>query len=213
MKNTKNVNKYTENVYQFLVLNIYVRILLEAYFFLLLSSFSEHYHWNTSSIPNIISLFIASIWAWIWFIFVALSLISWYTNKNRENLDIYIPLKELYSGIRNTKTSMLYSTFLLTRRLIFVVLLIYGETFSNIILIYPMIALQIAYLVQLLIVRPFKEVKNNIIEITNEWFYLLLILLLTYYNTNDRWKGIMENVYLWIILGNNIIIIVIMICK
>ena len=213
MKKHEKWNKCTEKVYQFFAFSLYVRIFLETYIFLLLSSFSELYHWNTSNTSNIISLFIASIWAWIWVIFVALSLISWHTNKYRENLDIYIPLKELYSGIRNAKASMLYSTFLLTRRLIFVILLVYGETFSNIILIYPMIILQIAYLVQLLIVRPFKEVKNNIIEITNEWFYLLLILLLSYYNTKERWKSVMENAYLWIILGNSIVIIIIMISK
>ena len=129
-------NKCTEKVYQFFAFSLYVRIFLETYIFLLLSSFSELYHWNTSNTSNIISLFIASIWAWIWVIFVALSLINWHTNKYRDNFDIYIPLKELYSGIRNTKASMLYSTFLLTRRLIFVVLLVYGETFTNIILIY-----------------------------------------------------------------------------
>ena len=92
-------------------------------------------------------------------------------------------------------------------------LLILGQSLTNIALIVPMIIVQIAYLTNLIIVKPFKQRKDNIIEIVNEWFYLLLVSLLSYFNTEDRWAGVMENIYLWIILGNSMTIIMIMISK
>ena len=128
-------------------------------------------------------------------------------------MDSYIPFKEFINGIKSTNASRFYSTLLLSRRVIFVALLVFGENISNIGLIYPMIILQIIYLVQLTIIRPYNQIKDNIIEITNEWFYFLLVALLSYYNTKESWIGMMENAYLWIILGNSLIIIVVMIGK
>ena len=147
--------KYVEKVYQFFTFSLYVRILLEANIFLLLSSFSELHNWLTRTASEIISLFIAFIGAWIWIMFVALSLISWYKVKNIENMDIYIPLKEFFNGTRSTSLSKLYSTFMLSRRVIFVALLTFGEKLISFWLICPMLIIQIVYLANLITVISF----------------------------------------------------------
>ena len=100
--------------------------------------------------------------------FVGLSLISWYKNKHNEKMDEYIPMKEFFSGIKNTSISKLYSTILLARRVIIVILFIFGETLDSIVLVGTIIAIQVIYLANLIIVRPYKETKSNIIEVTNE---------------------------------------------
>ena len=205
--------KWLERVHQFFAYSLYIRLFLEAYIFLLLTSFAELYQWNTSSTSKIVSLFFAFVGAWICVTIVSLSLINWYKLKSIEKTDNYIPLKEFFSGIRAGKFSRLYATLLLSRRVFFVMLLILGQSLTNIALIVPMIIVQIAYLTNLIIVKPFKQRKDNIIEIVNEWFYLLLVSLLSYFNTEDRWAGVMENIYLWIILGNSMTIIMIMISK
>ena len=154
--------KWIEKLHQFLTFNIYIRLLLEANIFLLLSSFNELQKWKASKISEIVSILIAFSGAWIWIIFVALSLIGWYSNKNKVNMDSYIPLKEFFNGIKNTNSSKLYSTFLLSRRLIFVVLLVFGEYASSITLICPMIIMQVIYLGNIIKNRPFKLSKNNV---------------------------------------------------
>ena len=210
MKAKKRCVNFLGKIYQFFAFNFYVRMLLEANQFLMLSSFSELYEFDTSSSSKIVSLMFAFCGFFICFGFISLSLINYIIHKNTDNMEKYIPLKEFFSGLKSRGLSKLYSTLLLMRRALFVSLLIFGQSFSNIGLICPMIIIQIIYLSGLTIVRPYKLVKDNIIEITNEWFYFLLIVLLSYFNSKDRWGGWIENVYLMIILGNSMTIITIM---
>ena len=139
MKSKKKWTKWMEKVYQFFTFSCYIRLFLEAYIFLLLTSFSELYQLNTSSTSKIVSLLFAFIGAWIWVTIVSFSWINWYKFKNIEKTDNYIPLKELFSGIRAGKFSRLYTTLLLSRRVLFVMLLTLGESLENIALIVPMI--------------------------------------------------------------------------
>ena len=59
----------------------------------------------------------------------------------------------------------------------------------------------------------FQRNKNNIIEIANEWYYLVLVSLLSYFNSPDRWSEIIESVYLYIIIANSLTIISVIISK
>ena len=80
-------------------------------------------------------------------------------------MDNYIPLKEFFSGIKSTSASKLYSTFLLSRRVIFVTILVFGEQSDSIGLILPMIILQLIYLVSLIKIRPFKQTKVILLKL------------------------------------------------
>ena len=211
LNKTKKCRRWLEKTYQFFAFSLYLRILLEANQFLLISSLSELHEWKASNQSKIISLIFAFIGAFVCLWFIWLSVVNWVRHRNTESMDNYIPWKELFSGIKSTSWSKLYSTFLLTRRCLFVVILIFGKSLSNFELICPMIVVQVFYLGNLIIVRPYKQVKNNIIEITNESFYFLLVVLLSYFNTAARWAGVMENIYLAIILANSMTIISIMI--
>ena len=206
-------SKWMKISYQFFTFTFYIRIFLEASQFLMLSSFSEIYQFNVSSLSNIISILFAIIGSMLWLWLVWISFIGWLKQKDVEDMDKYFPLKEFFNGIKNGKVAKLYSMLLLWRRFVFVALLIFGGSLSNIALICPMIIVQIAYLTNLIIVRPYKQVKNNVIEIVNEWFYFLLVTLLSYFNTSERWSKTIETVYFWIILTNSFIIILIMISK
>ena len=179
----------------------------------MLSGFSELYNFNISSTSKILSLSSAAVWSWILICFILLSLINWIRFKDLESFEIYIPLKELFSGLRCSRASTLYTTVMLSRRAFFVGLLIFGSSFTNTGLVCPMIVIQFAYFLYLVIVRPFKLVKDNLIEITNEWFYLILLGLLSYFNSEDKWNTAVENIYLLLILLNSAVIILIMISK
>ena len=211
VESKKKCIKWLEKTYQFFAFTFYIRVFLEASQFLMLSSFSEIYEWNVSTPSTVISIVFAFIGALVCLWFICLSVIGWYNQRDNEEMDRYIPLKELFSGVKSGAIPRLYSTLLLARRAIFVALLIFGKSLNNISLICPMIVIQIVYLSSLIIVGPYKQVKNNIIEVTNELFYFLLITLLSYFNTAERWSGTIEKVYFYIILANSVVIISIMI--
>jgi len=72
---------------------------------------------------------------------------------------------------------------------------------------------QILYMSLLVWMRPFREAKNNIMEIINECFFVSLILMLTAYNKKHDWTKTAENGYLGLIMANSIIISAIMLSK
>ena len=213
MRSREKLAKWMGKTTQYFAFSLYIRVMYEVNVFMLLSSFSELSGGNTSNPSRIYSLIISFIFAWICIWFISLSLINWIKSKDNKNKENCIRLKEFLSGIKDEKCSRLYPTLMLIRRLIFVVWLILGKSFSSIILICPMIVVQVAYIVNLVFIKPYKLVKDNIIEITNEWFYCLLIGLLSYFNSKERWNSVSEDIYFGIILGNSISIISIMICK
>ena len=131
--------KCLEITYQFFAFSLYIRVMFEANVFLFLSSISELYQWDTSSTSKIISICFAFIWGWICFSFMSLSLINYSLHKDTQRIDYYFPLKEFFSGVKDTRMSRLYPTILLLRRLLFIGLLIFGRSLNNFELICPMI--------------------------------------------------------------------------
>ena len=140
VKSKKKWVKCLEITYQFFAFSLYIRIMLEANVFLLLSSLSELYQWDTSSSSKILSLFFfAFVGVWICLSFVSLSMINYSIHKDTKNMDNYIPLKEFFSGINDKRMSRLYPIILFLRRILFVGWLIFGRSLNNFALVCPMI--------------------------------------------------------------------------
>ena len=66
------------------------------------------------------------------------------------------------------------------------------------------------YLIIIGVKRPFKKVTDNIIEIMNEVFFLVLLSLLVFFNLEDRWNSTAKNIYLNIIISNSCVILLLM---
>ena len=209
--NSQKVIKALKWTYQLFAFSIYFRFILEANQFMMLSCFSELKLWNTTSVSKIVSLWIAIITSVLWFGLILLTFIYWLKIRNIDSTEHYMPLKVLVSGIKDDSKPRLYSTFLLTRRAFFVIFLIMGSSIPSIGIIVPLMIVQIIYLSIMIIVRPYKSTKDNLLEITNEVFYLVLISLLSYYNSESNWSKSAESAYLFIIIGNSWAIISIMI--
>ena len=56
-----------------------------------------------------------------------------------------------------------------------------------------------------IIIRPFKEVKDNVIEIINEIGYTILISLLLYYNKESNWSEQEANIIMYSLLFLSIV--------
>lgn len=88
-------------------------------------------------------------------------------------------LMEYFADIRNWSVARLYTALLLSRRLIFVSLIIFlpdapREVIYSTLLGNPkrfiILAIQAGYIVSLIILRPFENLTNNLIDIVNEFF-------------------------------------------
>ena len=139
MKPKKKWVKCLKITYQFFAFNMYIRVVFEANVFLLLSSLSELYNWDTSSSSKIISLFFAFVGGWICLSFISLSMINYSLHKDTKTMDNYIPMKEFFSGINDKRMSRLYPTILIIRRILFIGWLIFGRSMNSFTLVCLMI--------------------------------------------------------------------------
>ena len=197
---TKVFNK----VFQLFTYTIYVRLILESNQFILLSSFSELRIWSSSNNSKTISLIIAFIASLSWISFIVANYIHWRYNWKIDSTDHYMPFKEFFSDLKDKSVPRLYSTIILIRRAIFVIYLIMGNSFNSIGLVVPLVVFQLLYFVNLVIIRPFKAAMDNVLELTNEIFYFVLIVLLVPFNSDSKWNKTAESIYLFLIIANSL---------
>ena len=136
-----------------------------------------------------------------------LTFIHWIVNRKLENIDRFMPFKEFFSDLKNEGLPRLYSTILLIRRAIFSIFLAMGNSLSSICLTIPMWVIQTLYLAMMVLIRPYKSVKDNLLEIINEVFYFTLVTLLIHFNSDSNWNEPVEMAYFCLILANSFIII------
>lgn len=117
---------------------------------------------------------------------------------------------EYYADIKNKRWTRLYTSLLLARRLLFVFIIILLGFIGGQNVLIILLVVQVFYLVALIILRPFDEVKNNIVEITNEAFYFLFVILMLALDSEDKWTGAMTKFFLSLMTANTIVISVIM---
>ena len=208
----KSLKWIVNKAYIILTFGWYIRTILEMNQFVLISVINEISIFNTSSSTRIISFVIAIlilIW-WIIFIIITLclALSSYIVNE-----EIHNKIGEFFTGLKMLKKAKIYLPILLLRRAFFVAMLIIFVSPPSWVIISILWLLQLLYLFYLITQRPFKEAKDNIIEIINEIFFLILLSSLIYLNWEENWNDIKTTAYIWIITSNNIIVFSIVISK
>ena len=101
----------------------------------------------------------------------------------------------LFDGVSMNKKSRLFAWLLLFRRAIFVILLLTIGLKFSITIISILDGLQLIYFVILVIIRPYEITISNIIEITNEFYFLVILSTLVKYNTAEKWEGTPTTIY------------------
>jgi hypothetical protein len=119
-------------------------------------------------------------------------------------------LGEFSTGLKKNKYARVYSVMLMTRRILFVTWLIVFNYFDKIIVISIMAVIQTGYLTALLLIRPFVEKLNNVIEILNEFFFSFLLGVLFFMNSEAAWTSFRSSMYIWIMMANSIVLVVIL---
>ena len=201
-----------DRLYRMMVLGYFIRNWLEMSQFILISSVNEIYLWNIKNFYPLFS-FVFSILMILIFVLVVILVLyltfsTYRLDENEHNL-----LEEFFRGIQQNKRHKLYVTLLLLRRFIFVILLITWLFISSRVLIIMLFLIQVFYILNLSYLRPYEETKGNLIEIFNEIYFGFLILFLAIVNTEDEWNSIKTNIYMWVLVSNTFVMLVIVLGK
>ena len=120
-----------------------------------------------------------------------------------------ICLKSFFRGIQQNKRHKFYVALLLLRRFLFVILLITWLFISSRVLTIFLSLIQVIYILNLSYWRPYEETKGNLIEILNEIYFGFLVLFLAIVNTEDEWNSTKTNTYMWVLVSNTFVVLVI----
>jgi hypothetical protein len=119
-------------------------------------------------------------------------------------------LGEFSTGLKKDKSARVYSVILMTRRILFVTWLIVFNHFDKMLILSIMAVIQIGYLTTLLLIRPFEEKMNSVIEIMNEFIFSFLLSVLFFVNSEAAWTGFRSSIYIWVMTANSIVLVLIL---
>ena len=192
----------TEKLFELLTYGLYIRLFLELFQLFLVSGINEVYYIDVSDKYRIISFAfaVAILIIWFWFtLFVAFfSISSYIAIEGQHN-----KLNEFFSGLKINKRHRFSVAILLIRRSFFVIFLFACYSISSKVVIGVLSLFQLSYLVYIIIIRPYIEIKANVIEIINESIFLFLLSSLFFLNTENDWTPTIAIVYMQIIWLNS----------
>ena len=208
---TRWIAKITTKLYEGMTFGVYVRTILENYLLLLIASLSELYllKFNTDDhrISKIFAvcvlLYCNMVIMFIIFQIFATKVIALEESPNKRRVCIH-----WFSGLKESRISRIYSLLFWLRRQLFCVLILLFKDLNMITKISVYATIQFVYMVLCCCLRPFKMTKDAIIDSINELIYLVLCILLVYFNTSDRWSSVISNAYIWIIISNNLVLLI-----
>ena len=194
----KTVKWIVDKLYNLLTFSYYIRTALEMNQYLLICSLYEIYNFNTSNPYRIASLVFAVLLLLGWLLTAVfafcLSISSYTVDEDKHN-----KLGEYFSGLKLDIKFKFYIFILIVRRTVFVISLVTWVLVASRLLIGILAILQLIYLAYVCYLRPFKEIKDNLVEIINELYFYLLLSSLVYLNTKSNWSPLTTTIYMWVI--------------
>lgn len=149
---------------------IYLRLLLEVYLFVLISSANEVYYYQNA--PYFTVSYIFSIGIMIFLLLFMLFTIFYFIKYGTGSISWKL-FQELYKETQDKKISKLFPFVFLLRRTLVVAILILMKSVPEIARVSAYIGLQILSVVYILYVRPLRTMRDNFIEGINEVVYFI----------------------------------------
>ena len=185
-----------------LTYGFYIRTIIESILVLALSTFSEIFNFNVNDVNKASSFAVCTLIILVIIMFLALSV--WLAFRQIQDEDVKIDkYREFYCGLKKTKLWQLYTTVWLCRRLLFVLLIVSISPNSPLLALQILSVVQLLYFIYVVVQRPYIEVKENLIEIINELFFLIYLSWFWHFSTESKWSSTSSNVYMYLILANN----------
>ena len=200
------ITKYVINrAFTIMTFGYYIRAVLEMSQYLLISSIFEIHEFNVSQTLRRISLIFAFLVLTLCLSLILISvLFVLLTHVSSQQMQT--KLGELFIGLKMQKKCRFYTAWLLTRRTTYVALLVAISFVSFRTLLIFLSIFQMCYALFICILRPYEEVKDNMIEIMNEIFFIFLLSFLIFVNTEDEWTSSKIIIYIGVLALNNLIV-------
>ena len=201
----------------FFSFNIYIRLLIQVFMFIVLSDVSEiiltfkNGTLNLTPSNKMISYSAAILFLALVIIFIAFPCLK---ACNLYNFKLPEPLansriKEYFTGYKNSERARAYTCVFLIRRFVLVTFFIATKSINPYLQMLICMSLHCVHFVYACYARPYKKTSHNIIEIINELILMALISILIYYHKLERWTTRVSDWYMYIIMGNCMIILIV----
>ena len=197
----KVVKWWMNKTYLILTFGFYIRNLIMMAPFIFTSSFNEMSTFKNEGTYQVISLLYSVLLILVYVSFICLIIYQAFS-KSKIDDQSHNKLGELSSGVKDSIACRLHLAVFLVRRALYLFLLVGLKDLSSQIVIGIITGLQLMYVIYMIILRPYKEVVVNTIEIANEVILFLLILLLNFFNQGDQWNPLITSIYIVIIVLN-----------
>ena len=184
---------------------------------------------------NYVSLTISCILLILPLLFLLLAFISWIKNNGNTKIDEQCKTREFYTGIltlpkrylyqiqegdedqdpeivssmKKVKMARFYYISFLSRRLAIVLIAVLIPDSYFALRASLFLFLQVLYIVYTIIIRSFAEKKDQMIELLNEIAILILVIILTIFNSKSGWTDAVVYTIISIILIQTFILMLI----
>ena len=200
-------------LFELLTFTLYIRLMLQSFQLLLLSSISEIYLCNLSSVTRIFLYTFAIFILLVCIGFMILASVVAF-KKSTQTFDTdRDQCEELFAGLKLNRLAYFYSVILMARRLFFITLLLCFQWAGPMVVVCTFASIQVLYTLWVVYIRYFDIVKDNVVEIYNECVYSVLLLLLIHFQTEDRWNQTITYAYMGLMMSCGFFLLVVSLGK
>jgi hypothetical protein len=180
--------------------SLYVVLVLESYLIVLLSTVSEIKEFDHSTGFKIFSLVFALIFGVMLTVSIAITILE--NIKAYPSCDIKRQwyFREIFNGLKNNAPSRMCKVVFIVVRIWFVMIVVVLSDLPVICKTIIFSFVQLASFIYIVIFRPFESKKDSIIEISNQFIFLVAASLLIHFDTKSEWSSGITTFYVYLIL-------------
>jgi len=209
---TKIFHFWVKKLNEFFKFTVYIRLILESYQFLMLSSLSNFREYDYSNTSKIVSLFFSGVIILLCIFILFISYYMYHSNYDTNYSPKRQNWEEIINGVKSENKPRLANFFSLLRRTSLIVWLVFGP-FGAQVMIIGWCIINFPHMWYIIIIRPYEKIYCNIIEIINELFLLIITSFLWYFYLEKRWNNLVTQIYMFIIFVNTATVTLILLGK
>ena len=161
---------------------------------------------NSSTDSKMVSLSISVTIACLWVCFIALCIWQSLKSKTQAQFAKQKYFSELFSGLKMKKHARCYTSILVIRRTILVLVCIFITSFSDLLKLILIILVLLVYLINMIVMRPYDNQVETFSEWLNELLYFILVSILIHFNSKSKWNGLIISAYIYVMISNSLIL-------
>ena len=191
--------KFIHKIFKSFTFGWYITYAIWSYLILILISSSEIYRLDSTSSRRSVSLSISFIILLLWISFIIFIFYKWHEAKQKTKLQNMKFTRNFFESIKDSNVARFNILKYLIQRFLLWVIAVFWTKGNIYIKLTVYLIIHLHCFVYIAIVRPFDNIKENCFEIVNDGFYVVLIILLFYWNTESTWTKTFEVLYISII--------------